>query len=85
MTWRKDKFVIGQRVIWANDEMATITNGRDRFGDGPFVLSEVIDRSYNKYDDFGSNWQSMGHTQHVKIENDFESLFSGSFFKLLEE
>lgn len=77
---RKDKFKIGQKVTWDNDDMATITGGRFRFGNGPFVLVEVIDVQEYDY------WHSMGHTQHVKIDaGGPRDLFSGMFFKLVEE
>ncbi len=81
MSIRHDKFAIGDSVVWA-DGYDTLTDGRARYGDGPFRIIEVIDREYDPADDFDgqSNWSSMGHTQHVRIDADEIAMFSGVFF-----
>jgi hypothetical protein len=84
MPYRKDKFKVGDIVAWSDNNYAKLTDGVNRFGHGPFVIETVIDREYeNGYGD-QSNWSSMGHTQHVKIDAAKNNSFSGAFFKKLE-
>lgn len=86
MAYRTDKFAVGDLVVWA-EGYDTLTRGRTKFGDGPFRITEVIDRRYEPAGMFGgqSNWSSMGHTQHVHIDADEASMFSGAFFVKVDE
>ena len=88
---RMDKFAVGDKVTWSNDIYAKMTEGRARYGDGPFEVVAVFDREYDpppEWDEVSqSNWSSMGHTQHVQLKeipDNFEGkpkLWSGAFFK----
>lgn len=80
---RQDKFNVGDKVTWFDDYYANATDGCKTIGNGPFVIATVIDRPYCNYDDDTSNWQLMGHTQHVGIDKG-AGLYSGAFFKLWE-
>jgi hypothetical protein len=83
MTYRKDKFTVGDEVEW--DEMYAQSSMREKYGHGPFTIKKVIDRNFYNNDDWmcgrQSNWDSMGHTQHVCITDDDENQFSGAFFR----
>jgi hypothetical protein len=74
MTYRTDKFAVGDNVVWANEHIETarslFMNG---WSNGPFIIETVIDRS--------SNWDSIGHTQHLIIK-EFPDMgtWSGAFF-----
>lgn len=85
MSIRYDKFSIGDRVTWFDDRYATLVDGREKHGDGPFTISGVIDREFEPPcdEDDQSNWSSMGHSQHVHI-NGLETIWSGAYFKLVE-
>lgn len=86
MAYRTDKFAPGDKVVWADDHYATLTDGREKYGDGPFVIGKVFDRPYvsDPYDpELGSNWDSMGHTQHVSILGAYSHI-SGAYFKKLD-
>jgi len=84
MSVRHDKFQKGNQVTWFDEEWAKIADVEKRFGKGPFTIKEVIDQH-------SSNWQGMGHTQHVILEdtpktkncNKYERIISGAFFKLV--
>ena len=85
MGYRKDKFIVGDRVVWHPDIVSSWN--KENAGEGPFVITEVFDRQQSRYDhddyDYGqSTWDSMGHTQHVKIDKDVrpESMYSGAYF-----
>ena len=88
MTYRKDKFTVGDKVVWAEDYRDTanwLFCEDGIFPEGPFTISEFIDREYRPADNLDngyiSNWDSMGHTQHVKIaELNKEGIISGAFF-----
>lgn len=85
MAIRYDKFKKGDQITWFDDDWAKLADARGRFGDGPFTIEKVIDQH-------SSNWQGMGHTQHIvlastpKIKHWSENhrLFSGAFFKLVK-
>lgn len=84
---RQDKFKIGDRVTWADENYADMTNAAKTYGEGPFSIVEVQNpefESYEHYHDYegGSNWRSMGHTQFVKIDAAPEKRWSGAFFKI---
>lgn len=85
MSYRTDKFQVGDKVTWASDHHATITDGRKSYGEGPFVVSEVFDRPFYHYMGDRSNWDDMGHTQHIKFDGNEYSLWSGAYFKKVEE
>jgi hypothetical protein len=87
---RMDKFQVGDKVTWTDEDYATLTGGRERFGDGPFEIIKVYDREFSPpyYELDMSNWAQMGHTQHVQIDacpvedtTNVEKLWSGSFFR----
>ena len=85
---RLDKFQVGDKVTWSDDEHANLTDGCKAIGNGPFVIISVIDRPFESYLDYDgdvglSNWKLMGHTQHVEIDKG-DDLYSGAFFKLWE-
>jgi hypothetical protein len=87
--YRTDRFKEGDMVTWFNGHYATLTSScRDKLGDGPFRIIKVIDRPKYEYGfgDEQSNWESMGHTQHVVIDHDEggNDMFSGAFFKLAD-
>ena len=87
MTYRADKFTIGDKVLWSelHLETAHFIFEEEEWSDGPFTITKIIDRPYNPpEDDFGqSNWSSMGHTQHVFIAEYPEREFSGAFFTVV--
>lgn len=92
MTYRTDKFAVGDKVTWFDDEYATMTDGREHYGDGPFEIIKVFNRDYESYDypdGCHSNWDSMGHTQHVRVatpsDPDSTHQYSGAFFKKVEQ
>lgn len=89
MTYRTDKFSAGDSVTWFDDDMATFTRGREKHGDGPFTIHEVLDReekaAYGYDDHEQTTWESMGHTQHVLIDiNGKFQTYSGAFFKKID-
>lgn len=77
MTFRTDLFEVGDQVTWFNDHYAKLTGGRKRLGEGPF---EIVGVQRVK-----TNFRSVGHLQHVKIDlpegSDDNYQFSGAFFK----
>lgn len=82
--YRTDKFKAGDKVTWFDEEYATLVDGRKKYGNGPFLILEVKDREFQpaSYDDDQSNWDSMGHTQHLVIDIDaLNKQYSGAFFK----
>lgn len=102
MSIRFDKYVVGDMVEW--DESFGDCSRRDNLGEGPFEVLQVYDRESRtyygeSYDEAQSimkavtftDWQSMGHTQHLVIEqsemgkpdNHMQSQFSGAWFKPL--
>jgi hypothetical protein len=73
VTVRQDKFKIGDKVTWANDDMANLTGGRNRLGNGPFAIL--------KTENVKRHFRSVGHTQFVVIDNFLgNNHFSGAFF-----
>lgn len=75
---REDKFKVGDKVTWANDDYATMTtNCRETYGDGPFEIVSV--------DESCCQYRFMGHTQHVTLNHGGNNVYSGAFFKLVEE
>lgn len=89
MAYRTDKFAVGDKVTWVDDRFANLVGSRAKYGDGPFTVSEVMERenhsAYEYGDEWGqSTWDSMGHTQHLDLSNGLSN-FSGAFFKKIEE
>lgn len=84
MTYRTDKFKTGDRVTWFDDGYATLIDGRAKYGNGPFTVGLVVNLENIRYPgEYQSTWQSVGHTQHLFID-EIESAFSGAFFKKVE-
>jgi hypothetical protein len=89
---RMDKFKVGDKVTWFDDHYATLVDGRERYGNGPFTVSKVYDReNFDHTGELGTLWESMAHTQHLEIEGWFSRTnvtlpqqVSGAFFKLWE-
>jgi hypothetical protein len=74
----RDRFAPGDQVTWRNDNFATRTGGRDRFG-RYLTVKEVREVT--------SNIGDIGHTQWVTLEEDPKagfglnaSCFSGAYF-----
>ena len=87
MTYRTDKFAVGDKVVWSEKHGDAGRDLHRDMGEGPFSLESVIDRPYDppsEDDEYGfgqSNWSAMGHTQHVTIaEFPGHGKFSGAFF-----
>lgn len=38
---RKDLFQVGDKITWASENHATMNEGRQRFGDGPFIITQI--------------------------------------------
>lgn len=57
----EDKFSVGEIITWRDDVWAQRAGGQARYGNGPFQITEVLDQPE-------SHWESMAHTQHVKIK-----------------
>jgi len=82
MKYRADKFQVGDMATWFNDEYAIMIGSRSKYGDGPFKVLKVLDRDYYMDKISGqSNYSSMGHTQHILVENAGDDYYSGAFFK----
>lgn len=81
MTYREDKFRVGDLVVWANNMYANAAPQSKSLGEGPFVVTGIDDVAKEKWNDFGtmSNWDAMGHTQFVNIDGNPLS-FSGIYF-----
>ena len=81
---RQDKFAVGDQVTWFDDYWATLTDGRKKFGDGPFQVLLAKDEPFVDWSSAGddrSNWSTMGHTQYILIELPVLRIYSGAFFK----
>jgi hypothetical protein len=78
-----DRHEVGDLVVWRDDNFATITGGRRRYGDGPFRVLEVRDAPLYVTGAEWSNHKSMGHTQHVtvRMSTSEKEVFSGAFFR----
>lgn len=94
--YRIDKFSAGDKVVFAGAYSVDEQRLQEKMGNGPFTIAKVFDRPLVD-DPQGieqSNWESMGHTQHVVLEefptDSFrakngrfakgDKLFSGAFF-----
>lgn len=92
MNYRIDKFSLGDKVTWFDDHYATFTRGRERYGDGPFEIVEIVDQAGKSLTQDGrlAMWEAMAHTQHVYIDvsslagnSETKVRFSGAFFKIV--
>lgn len=70
---RQDKFAVGDKVTWFNDDYAILTQGRKEHGDGPFTIMAIHDVQ--------SHYAAVGHTQWVQPDFDTECHWSGAYFK----
>ncbi len=72
----EDKFSEGDRVTWRDEDKATLTQGRQKWGDGPFTIEQIwpiSDAGFDRdpmsdhYMGEQSPTEAAGHTQHVSI------------------
>ena len=95
MTYRTDKFIVGDRVAWSEDE--TYHMFKDEHGEGPFSIQHITDIAFVPAETepeyvmgYGeitpqSNWDSMGHTQIVVVKTQMGmNRFSGAWFQKLD-
>lgn len=74
MSYRTDKFEVGDRVTWSTTFVYDTDSQYlyEMYGLGPFIVKEVYDRDE-------MDWEAICHTQHIDIDD--EGMFSGAFFK----
>lgn len=78
-------FHTGDRVTWRNDHYAELTDGRERWGDGPFIVKST------RRIEGAQNIRGAGHCQHVfvqmggAIKQAPDECFSGAFFQRVSE
>lgn len=76
--YRKDKFVFGDKVRW--DVEFIRKNNHDiisRHGEGPFIVSEVIECDPESYG-------NVGHTQLIGLGNGMYNI-SGAWLRRIKE
>lgn len=71
MTYRTDKFAVGDKVEWTEEGRKSFAYG---YGEGPFTVTKV-----DEAEDI--MWPAMGHTQFVHFNGTGVHLFSGYHFQ----
>jgi len=81
MAVRQDKFQPGDEVQWT-EEFFNLGVDLSDGTEGPFLILTVGDVPYQPGHDAGdqSNWQAMGHTQLVTLD-ELAGTWSGAFFE----